>query len=126
MSSVRWPKIGRIVRCSDGSYDVGPLPDIGGPFDTATTFFEVWATKAEFPFSEDSLWEMSTKFQDQENPLITSIHNFPNQLKALASYISSWDGGPFPLYHTDFLHSNIVIDDQYGVLGELTGRTRAP
>ncbi|OBT97653.1 hypothetical protein VE01_04426 [Pseudogymnoascus verrucosus] len=39
----------------DGNYDIGPLPDLGGPFDTATAFFEAWAAKAKFPKSRDTI-----------------------------------------------------------------------
>lgn len=35
----------------------------------------------------------------------------------LASKITARDQGPFPLFHVDFGHNNIVVDDNYNVLG---------
>ncbi|KAI9784714.1 MAG: hypothetical protein M1816_000717 [Peltula sp. TS41687] len=57
MSAIRFPKIGAIIKCRDGTYSVGPLPGIGGPFDSAAQFFEAWATKAKFPYMID--WEIA-------------------------------------------------------------------
>ena len=31
--------------------------------------------------------------------------------------MSTTDGGPFPLYHRDFFHSNVVVDERYTILG---------
>ncbi|KND93773.1 hypothetical protein TOPH_01933 [Tolypocladium ophioglossoides CBS 100239] len=49
--------IGNIVKCRDGTYSMGPLPGIGGPFDSAAHFFEAWADKAEFPYREELIRE---------------------------------------------------------------------
>lgn len=43
--------------------------------------------------------------------MIAIIDNFPVQIKAMASWISLCDEGPFPLDHDDFLHSNIMVDE---------------
>jgi hypothetical protein len=55
MTAVRMPKIGSILKCHDGTYDIGPIPDLGGPFDTATAFFRAWAARAKFPTSEENI-----------------------------------------------------------------------
>jgi hypothetical protein len=55
MTSLRFSKIGTIVRAENGEYDIGPLPDIGGPFDTATQFFEAWAERSQFPHGKDQV-----------------------------------------------------------------------
>jgi hypothetical protein len=115
MTSVRLPRIGTIIKCTDGSYDIGPLPDIGGPFDTATGFFEAWAAKAKFPKSRD-LIHKSMK-NGPVSDVLSSIAEFPHRIKAVASRLSSCDNGPFPLWHPDFLHSNIIVDESYSVLG---------
>ncbi|KFY68165.1 hypothetical protein V498_10727 [Pseudogymnoascus sp. VKM F-4517 (FW-2822)] len=115
MASVRLPRIGTIIKCTDGSYDIGPLPDLGGPFDTATAFFEAWAAKAEFPKSRDMIQQSMEN--GPVNEVLSSITKFPNRIKALASRLSSCDNGPFPLWHPDFLHSNIIVDESYSVLG---------
>ncbi|KAK1597155.1 uncharacterized protein LY79DRAFT_697347 [Colletotrichum navitas] len=41
MTSARLPIIGRVLK-DKGGYSVGPLPGIGGPFETATAFLEAW------------------------------------------------------------------------------------
>lgn len=115
MASVRLPRIGTIIKCTDGSYDIGPLPDIGGPFDTATAFFEAWAAKAKFPKSSDII--RKSIGNGPVNDVLSSITSFPSRIKALANRLSSCNNGPFPLWHPDFLHSNIIIDESYRVLG---------
>ena len=42
--------------------------------------------------------------------MLAIIKNFPSQIKAIASRLSLSNGGPFPLDHNDFLHSNIMVD----------------
>ncbi|KFY66895.1 hypothetical protein V496_01880 [Pseudogymnoascus sp. VKM F-4515 (FW-2607)] len=115
MTSVRLPRIGTIIKCTDGSYDIGPFPDLGGPFDTATAFFEAWAAKAKFPKSRGII-QKSMK-TGPVNEVLASITEFPRRIKALASRLSSCDNGPFPVWHPDFLHSNIIVDEGYRVLG---------
>jgi hypothetical protein len=34
-------------------FECGPLPGIGGPFDTATAFFEAWADSVKFKWDKD-------------------------------------------------------------------------
>jgi hypothetical protein len=55
MKTVRMPKIGSIFKRHDGTCDIGPIPDLGGPFDTATAFFRAWAARAKFPTSEENI-----------------------------------------------------------------------
>ena len=45
------------------------------------------------------------------------IANFPPRIEQLASKIAVRDQGPFPLFHADYGHHNIVVDDDYNVLG---------
>ncbi|CZR66037.1 uncharacterized protein PAC_15938 [Phialocephala subalpina] len=115
MTSVRLPKIGTIVRSKDGSYDVGPFPDIGGPFETATAFFDAWAAHAKFPKSVTEI-QRSMK-NGPVNEVLTSIVEFPLMVRSVANRISSCDGGPFPVSHRDLLHSNIIVDRRYRILG---------
>lgn len=48
---------------------------------------------------------------------MSQIVNFPPKVGELASDITAQDLGPFPLFHVDFGHNNIVVDDDYNVLG---------
>lgn len=54
---------------------------------------------------------------DGYEEIITQIVQFPPRVGELASKISARDQGPFPLFHVDFGHNNIVVDDDYNVLG---------
>ena len=49
MSSITLPMIGSIIRLQDGTYNIGPLPGFGGPFDTTTEYLEALAEATEFP-----------------------------------------------------------------------------
>ncbi|EJT76974.1 hypothetical protein GGTG_06888 [Gaeumannomyces tritici R3-111a-1] len=113
IASVRLPKIGRLVRQDDGSYDVGPFPDLGGPFSTAAEYFKARAEHAKFPRSEMELRSILPR--DIAEEITTSIRNFPSRLAAIANH-TSLIGSPFPLYHTDFHSSNIVVDPECNVL----------
>lgn len=117
MATVRFPKIGCIIRRGDGTYDVGPIPDIGGPFETATAFYESWSANAKFPYSEKTIRKMMSSHSNLVDTILSSIANFPSQVNALANRLSSYDCGPFPLMHTDLFHSNIVVDHGYKILG---------
>lgn len=43
--------------------------------------------------------------------MISIINKFPSQIKAMSSRLSTSNIGPFPLCHDDFLHSNIMVDE---------------
>lgn len=115
MTLVRLLRIGTIIKCTDGSYDISPLLDIGRPFNTITAFFKAQATKAKFLKSRD-LIQKSMK-NGLVNDVLSLIREFPHRIKALASRLSSYDNGPFPVQHLDFLHRNIIINESYRVLG---------
>lgn len=113
MSSIRFPKIGGIVKASNGTYSVGPLPGIGGPFDSAAQFLEAWADHLKFPYSEETIRERTPpQFVDE---ILESIRSFPSRLKELAKEFS-FQTGPFPLFHTDLYCSNILLASQYYVI----------
>lgn len=49
--------------------------------------------------------------------MISIINKFPSRIKAMANRLSASNNGPFPLYHDDFLHSNITVDENFSVTG---------
>lgn len=98
----------------DGTYDVGPLPGLGGPFVTATEYFEAWAKSAKFVETMDRVKQIWGEGYEE---IIAQIASFPPRVGEVASKISARDQGPFPLFHVDFGHNNIVVDDDYNVLG---------
>ena len=111
MTSLRLPKIGTVVRTQEGGYESGPLPGIGGPFDTAAAFFEAWADKVKFKWHEETIRRMMQRGPIPAEQMIAIIGQFPSQIKAMASRLSANNEGPFPLCHDDFLHSNILVDE---------------
>lgn len=127
MSSLTFPKIGTLIRLQDGSYDIGPLPGLGGPFDTATEYLEAWAEAAQFPnlesVRESCVGAAGGKAVDDKDTeerisrLEASILAFPSRLKKLAVNVPLRNNGPFPLIHSDFAPWNILVDDDYKVLG---------
>ncbi|KAK3370624.1 hypothetical protein B0H63DRAFT_504076 [Podospora didyma] len=53
-----------------------------------------------------------------ETELRSSIQDFPSRLAEVASHVS-FNEGPFPLYHTDFPHRNIIIHTDCKILREV-------
>lgn len=119
ITSLCLPKIGTIVRNSEGGYESGPIPGIGGPFDTATAFFEAWADNVKFKRGKEEIMNiMKLTLSFPPEKMVEIIKNFPSQMKAIASQLSSYNEGPFPLDHDDFLHSNIMVnEDNFDVTG---------
>jgi hypothetical protein len=99
------------VKNNKGGYECGPLPGIGGPFDTATAFFEAWADSVKFKWDKETITGMMQGGPILAERMIAIIDNFPSQIKAMASQLSLCNEGPFPLDHDDFLHSNIMVDE---------------
>lgn len=46
-----------------------------------------------------------------------SVSDFPDKMAELAERLVKWDRGPFPLCHVDFGHNNVVVTDDYSILG---------
>ncbi|KAJ5818485.1 hypothetical protein N7474_004076 [Penicillium riverlandense] len=114
MSTIRFPKIGRIVRLDGGSYDVDAIPGLGGPFETATEYFAAWGQAAKFPAGEAYIRScLPLHVQDE---FVVSIREFPHRIAKGGYQITVKNEGPFPLYHPDFRHSNVIIDKNYNIL----------
>lgn len=112
MASIRFPKIGMILQLEDGSYDIGPVPGLGGPFETAQEYFAAWAHSVQFSTSEETIRpQVPSDFADE---LVLSIRQFPTQFKEALNRLPI-STGPFPLHHPDFYHSNVIIDDAYNI-----------
>ncbi|KAK8859544.1 protein kinase-like protein [Apiospora arundinis] len=111
LTSLRFSQIGSIVMKPDGQYSIGPIPLLGGPFDTATEFFNAWAACIKFPLSDGRIRELMGRGPTEE--ILRAIHEFPSQIKAMSSRLSQTDRGPFPLCHGDFLHSNMIVNEDF-------------
>lgn len=114
ISSITFPKIGSINQGPNGTYDVGPLPKLGGPFATATEYLKAWAKHAPFYGGTDGLKESCGPYGDE---ILQGVLAFPQKISELAGKIALRDNGPFPLIHPDFFHSNIIVDDNWKPLG---------
>ena len=54
---------------------------------------------------------------DYSDEIAAQIRDFPLRLKELAVNIPIRNHGPFPLFHPDYGYNNIIVDDDYKVLG---------
>lgn len=87
LTCLRFLKIGAIINHTEtNEYDIGTLPHIGGPFETASAFFEAWADCVRFDKSRDEIVRtMSTSATGRElcNEIADAVTSFPAQIKAL-------------------------------------------
>ncbi|CAG8197303.1 unnamed protein product [Penicillium salamii] len=114
MSNIRFSKIGMIIQNDDGSYDVDAIPGLGGPFETAAEYFTAWCKTVKFPTREtDIRARLPYHLQDE---MLESIEKFPDQIQESLHKFLVKNEGPFPLYHRDFRHSNVIIDNNYNIL----------
>lgn len=88
--------------------------EIGGPFHTAGEYFHAWALNAKFGMD---LNRLQAACGPLANEIIPSVNGFKDAIQGLAESFSIANNGPFPLCHGDFGHNNIVVNDQYQVLG---------
>ncbi|KAL9053372.1 MAG: hypothetical protein Q9162_004813 [Coniocarpon cinnabarinum] len=115
ISTILLPRIGSVIRRSDGQYDIGPLPGIGGPFDMASDFLRAWAATAKYPHSMEYVKQSCG---DQGDEIARSTAEFTERLRKLANRICmSRDHGPFPLVHVDYGHNNIIVTPEYDIMG---------
>lgn len=117
---LHFPKIGTIVKCTEtGTFYIGPIPHIGGPFETESAFFEAWDDTVKFRLNRQQIVQMVPPNQPElAKRVAVAIENFPTQVKVLFTRrLPPRNEGPFPLVHTDFLHSNILVDSEFSVVG---------
>lgn len=113
ITKLQFPQIGSLV-CTDTGYKVGPLPELGGPYNTASEYLEAWATHASFSRAKEDIIRCCGPNGDE---IAASVEEFPAMIRRMASMPLFRNDGPFPLYHVDFGLHNIVVNDVYKVLG---------
>ncbi|KAJ5251282.1 hypothetical protein N7489_001692 [Penicillium chrysogenum] len=114
ISTIRFPQIGMIAKRADGTYEIEAIPDLGGPFNTATEYFTAWGEHTTFPRSEESMRAMLP--EEYKDDVIESTGDYPRRIKEHRFDITVRNEGPFPLKHADFLHSNVIVDAEFNVL----------
>lgn len=121
LTRLRFPKIGTVTRCAEtGAFDIGPLPRIGGPFETASAFFAAWAERVKFKGKGrgEIIRMMPADPPGLAERVADAIESFPAQVRDLmARRPPPRNDGPFPLVHTDFLHSNMLVDTEFNLVG---------
>lgn len=115
LASIRLPQIGTIKHINeDGTCEQGPIPGLGGPFDTASKYFKAWSAKSDFGLSDERLEQAAGEYAAEVKQ---SVSSFRKSMSELADRLSIHDNGPFPLQHGDFGHNNVIVDADYRVLG---------
>ena len=103
-----------IAKRANGTYEIEAIPDLGGPFNTATEYFAAWGEHTTFPRSEESMRAMLP--EEYKDDVIESTGDYPRRIKEHRFDITVRNEGPFPLKHADFLHSNVIVDAEFNVL----------
>ncbi|KAF2809235.1 uncharacterized protein BDZ99DRAFT_464016 [Mytilinidion resinicola] len=115
LSTLQMPKIGPIAgKDSDGTYAQSILW-FGGPFSTATSYFHAWSSHHTFALPEAKIRACAPP--EYGDVLVESAKHFPAAIQELAPKISARDSGPFPIHHPDFGTWNILVDDNFKVVG---------
>lgn len=113
IASVRLPKIGVVTRDADGNFGVGPIPNIGGPFDTATAFMQAWTAQMSTDMDLERMREWHPETFDE---VVEGCLSWPSRLDKLAKgnkYFN--DEGPFPIRHNEMELHNILVNKDFGV-----------
>ncbi|KAH7303716.1 kinase-like domain-containing protein [Stachybotrys elegans] len=116
IASARLPLIGTVFRDQDGTFTVGPIPGIGGPFRTAASFIQAWCANIKYPYREEYIRKHVPESLVDE--ILRGVAEFPSRLARLASSGKYFTlDGPFPIRHPDLFHSNVIVNNGFNVLG---------
>lgn len=120
LTSLRFDKIGTIVRTAQGGYDIGPFPNIGGPFLTTASFLTAWARYARYPTKSFQLLHQmaETKQAGISEKVEAAALNFTTRLATMVENKTiPTKNGPFPIYHPDLGQNNVVTTANFDVIG---------
>jgi hypothetical protein len=80
LSAIQLPKIGTIVSINDDStVEQGPIPGLGGPFDTATQYFEAQMSRLKFGMSEERVRDIGGPYADD---ILQSVASFTKESRS--------------------------------------------
>ncbi|PWY86526.1 hypothetical protein BO94DRAFT_586111 [Aspergillus sclerotioniger CBS 115572] len=115
--NIELPQFGSIVgKNEDGTYQIGPAPGVGGPFDTTAEYYKACSIHEKFGSTRDQLRAASLNLADE---IEASVDAFKPLLGEKAEYISVNNTGPFRMCHGRFGHAKTVFDDKFHLLGVL-------
>lgn len=116
IASARLPQIGTVARDADGNFIAGPIPGLGGPFDTAASFVRAWASRVAYPYDEEYIRRnVPPPLVDE---IVRGVSGLPSRVAKLAAAGTYFTAeGPFPVRHADLYHSNIIVTKTFDVLG---------
>jgi hypothetical protein len=101
-----------INKRSDGSYATKEVPGLGSPFSSRV--LRSMGRKNQVPaHKQRAETHLPAEFADE---IITSTFALLHRIGDEHFDITLRNEGPFPLRHTDFLHSNITVDAEFNVL----------
>lgn len=107
LSQLRFPKIGCIYETPEGDFTIGPFLDrLGqtyGPFDSSIDFFKYKAKSITQSRDEWSSHKTATQEEREQSSNLCAIYN------DIASELSDYDCGSFPLCHGDLGTHNMLF-----------------
>jgi hypothetical protein len=105
LSSVVFPKVGRIFQSADGEFHVGPFVDAHGnyygPFSTSVEFFNYEASKIPASHRE---WRSKTREDEKKSLQACALYEHA------ASCLSDHDSASFPIAHGDLGIQNCLFE----------------
>jgi hypothetical protein len=118
MAGICLGKIGSLILKPNGTIDIGPLPasfGFRGPFSSPIDYFLSWAANAKFKNSAFLLRGPN------ENPALEALKHevecFPTRLASTLKERPPASCISYPIVHKDFLIHNILLDEEYNVVG---------
>lgn len=114
LASIQLPKIGSIIRDSSGSFAVGALVETGtGPYNSASEFY------ADYPLAlSRSIGEQPVSGQEE------LVHAFRSLAKSFPSAVAlerDYSARGFGLANFDLGPHNVLVDQEFNILGVSTG-----
>ena len=99
----------------DDTYEIGLIPGLGGPFNTATEYLRAWVADAAFPNNPEKAF--TTQYGPFSVEIRKSVEDLPKRLSKMTGSVVFCHEGPFPLVPDEFDFHNILVDKKYEIVG---------
>ncbi|KFA54479.1 hypothetical protein S40293_09557 [Stachybotrys chartarum IBT 40293] len=120
IASLRFEQIGQI-QYLEGRFVVGPIPGVGGPFNTAAEYFKALvkapvelATRGYIYDQVDQLVREGEIPAEDAKDLVQQFKEFPSMVADLAERMP-FSKGPFPLMHMNMAPYAIFVDEHFEI-----------